>query len=148
LKALGDLFVQVLKLCWAAGLVKLGHLALDGTKVQANASVHKAMPYAHMREAEKKLAAEVSTWFARAEATDAVEDREHGAERRGDEVPDWWPTKPIASNASAPPRRPWKPKQEARPPDPDDDGPGPSSGMMERTSRPQRAADSGPPDSA
>ena len=60
LKALGDLFVQVLKLCRAAGLVRLGHVALDGTKMQANASVHKAMSYGRMREAEKKLSAEVS----------------------------------------------------------------------------------------
>jgi len=89
LKALGELFVQVLKLCRAAGLVKLGHVSLDGTKVRANASVHKAMSYGRMREAEKKLAAEVAAWFAQAEATDAAEDREHGAERRGDEMPDW-----------------------------------------------------------
>src|SRR6202049_3215343 len=52
LKALGDLFVQVLKLCRAAGLVKLGHVALDGTKIQANASKHKAMSYRRMRGAE------------------------------------------------------------------------------------------------
>src|SRR3984893_14464286 len=89
LKALGDLFVQVLKLCRAAGLVQLGHVALDGTKVRANASVHKAMSYGRMREAEKKLAGEVSAWFARAEVADAAEDREHGDERRGDEMPDW-----------------------------------------------------------
>jgi transposase len=89
LKALGDLFVQVLKLCRAAGLVKLGHVSLDGTKMRANASVHKAMSYGRMRETEKKLAAEVSAWFAQAEATDAREDREHGGERRGDEMPDW-----------------------------------------------------------
>src|SRR6202521_5266349 len=89
LKALGDLFVQVLKLCRAAGLVKLGHVALDGTKVQANASVHKAMSYGRMREAEKKLAAEVSAWFARAEAADAEEDGAHRPDRRGDEMPAW-----------------------------------------------------------
>src|ERR1700681_2343416 len=52
LKALSDLFVQVLKLCRAAGLAKLGHVALDGTKVQANASVHKAMSYGRMLETE------------------------------------------------------------------------------------------------
>jgi hypothetical protein len=89
LKALSDLFVQVLKLCRAAGLVKLGHVALDGTKVQANASVHKAMSYGRMLETEKRLKAEVSAWFARAEATDAEEDRAHGSDRRGDEMPDW-----------------------------------------------------------
>jgi transposase len=89
LKALGDLFVQVLKLCRAAGLVKLGHVALDGTKIQANASAHKAMSYGRMRKAEKKLASEVASWFARAEATDAEEDRVHGADKRGDEMPEW-----------------------------------------------------------
>ena len=56
LGALGELFVQVLKLCRSAGLVKLGHVALDGTKIQANASKHKAMSYRRMREAEAKLA--------------------------------------------------------------------------------------------
>src|SRR5437764_11082449 len=66
LKALGALFVQVLKLCRAAGLVKLGHIALDGTKVQANASKHKAMSYKRMLEAERKLAAEVAHWLSRA----------------------------------------------------------------------------------
>jgi transposase len=63
LKALSDLFVQVLKLCQAAGLVKLGHVALDGSKIAANASVHKAMSYGRMRETEKRLAAEVSAWL-------------------------------------------------------------------------------------
>ena len=63
LKALGDLFVQVLKLCRAAGLVKLGHVALDGTKMQANASLHKAMSYGRMRDTENKLSAEVSAWL-------------------------------------------------------------------------------------
>ncbi len=146
LKALGDLFVQVLKLCRAAGLVKLGHVALDGTKVQANASRHKAMSYARMIEAEKKLAAEVSAWFARAEATDANEDRDHGAEQRGDEMPDWVVNKAArlerirAAKAAL--------EAEAKAPPPDDDGPGPSSGMMGRTSRPQRNADGGPPDKA
>src|ERR1019366_8026029 len=71
------------------GLAKLGHVALDGTKVQANASVHKAMSYGRMLETEKRLKAEVSAWFARAEATDAEEDRAHGSDRRGDEMPDW-----------------------------------------------------------
>jgi transposase len=84
LKALSDLFVQVLRLCRAAGLVKLGHVALDGTKIQANASVHKAMSYGRMLETEKRLTVEVSAWFARAEATDAEEDRTHGADRRGE----------------------------------------------------------------
>jgi transposase len=88
-KALQGLFVQVLRLCREAGLVKLGHVALDGTKLRANASKHKAMSYARMVEAEPKLAAEVTAWLRAAVAADRAEDRAHGAERRGDEMPDW-----------------------------------------------------------
>lgn len=88
LEALGELFVQVLRLCSRAGLVRLGHVALDGTKVKANASKHKAMSYARMRETEARLRREVAVWFERAEAEDTSEDAEHG-EHRGDELPDW-----------------------------------------------------------
>ena len=63
----------------------VGHVALDGTKVQANASVHKAMSYGRMLETEKRLSTEVSAWFACAEATDAEEERAHGSDRRGDD---------------------------------------------------------------
>ena len=146
LTALSDLFVQVLKLCRAAGLAKLGHVALDGTKVQANASVHKAMSYGRMLETEKRLKGEVSAWFARAEATDAEEDRAHGSDRRGDEMPDW-----VANKAARLERiRAAKATLEAeakKPPPPDDDGPGPSSGMM-KSGKPDRAPDGGPPDRA
>jgi transposase len=146
LKALGDLFVQVLRLCRAAGLVKLGHVALDGTKIQANASKHKAMSYGRMRAAEKKLAAEVAGWFARAEAVDREEDRAHGADKRGDEMPDW-----VADKQARIERiRQAKAALEAearQPPSGDDDGPGASSGMM-KSGRPQRAPDGGPPDRA
>jgi transposase len=148
LKALGELFVQVLKLCRAAGLVKLGHVALDGTKLQANASRHKAMSYARMLETEKKLAAEVSAWFARAEATDAADDRDHGADRRGDEMPDWVANKAARLERIRTAKAALEAEAKAPPPKPDDDGPGPSSGMMGRTSKPQRAADGGPPDKA
>src|ERR1700752_5357624 len=89
LKALSGLFVQVLGLCRKAGLVKLGHVALDGTKIKANASKHKAMSYGRMAGAEEKLAAEVAGWLKQAAAEDAAEDRRHGGERRGDELPDW-----------------------------------------------------------
>src|SRR5205807_8330572 len=58
LKALSELFVQVLRLCRRAGLVKLGHVAVDGTKMAANASRHKAMSYGRMKTAEPKLARE------------------------------------------------------------------------------------------
>ncbi|OYW09996.1 MAG: IS5/IS1182 family transposase [Rhodospirillales bacterium 12-71-4] len=89
LGALSDLFVQVLRLCQAAGLVKLGHVAVDGTKLRANASRHKAMSYRHMMSQEPKLAAEVQSWLDQADAADAAEDAQHGAGRRGDEMPDW-----------------------------------------------------------
>jgi len=89
LPALRALFQQVLGLCRRAGLVRLGHVALDGTKIRANASKHKAMSYRRMQEAEPALAAEVAKWLAEAEATDTREDGEHGAERRGDELPAW-----------------------------------------------------------
>ena len=89
LRALKGLFLQVLRLCREAGLVTLGHVALDGTKIKANASKHKAMSYGRMVEAEPKLAAEVGRWFDEAGKTDRAEDREHGTERRGDEMPEW-----------------------------------------------------------
>jgi transposase len=89
LAALGELFVQVLRLCQEAGLVKLGHVALDGTKVKANASKHKAMSYGRMKKAEAELEAIVSDWLNKAEAADLRDDQEHGAERSGEELPDW-----------------------------------------------------------
>lgn len=88
LAALSQLFVQVLRLAERAGLVKLGHVALDGTKIKANASKHKAMSYERMKKREAELAAEVERWLAAAEAADAEEDRLYG-EARGDEMPDW-----------------------------------------------------------
>lgn len=89
LEALAGLFVQVLAICRKAGLAGLGHVAVDGTKIKANASKHKAMSYARMVEAEAELAREVAGWLARAQAEDAAEDAEHGSTRRGDEPPDW-----------------------------------------------------------
>jgi transposase len=89
LRRLQELFGQVLKLCQKAGMVKLGHVALDGTKVRANASKHKAMSYSHMKKTEAELAAEVRRWFDEAEAIDQQEDAEYGADKRGDELPDW-----------------------------------------------------------
>jgi transposase len=89
LAALSALFVQVLKLCEQAGLVKLGQVALDGSKIKANASKHKAMSYERMNKREAELQAEVDGWLAAAEAADAAEDRTFGTDRRGDEMPDW-----------------------------------------------------------
>jgi transposase len=87
LEALACLFVQVLQLCRAAGLVTLGHVALDGTKVKANASKHKAMSYARMQETEQRLAQEVQALLAQAAAVDDAEDATYGQGRRGDELP-------------------------------------------------------------
>jgi transposase len=89
LEALGELFVQVLKLCQRAKLVKLGHVAIDGTKIRANASKNKAMSYERMSEAEQRLSEEVKRWFEQAQAIDEAEDEEYGADKRGDELPDW-----------------------------------------------------------
>jgi transposase len=89
LSALAGLFVQVLHLCQKAGMVKLGHVALDGTKIQANASKHKAMSYERMKKTEKELRADIEKWFADAQAIDEAEDREFGPDKRGDEMPDW-----------------------------------------------------------
>ena len=73
----------------ASGLVKLGHVALDGTKLKANASKHKAMSYGQMKKAEAELQTIVSGWLRQAQAADAREDEEHGADQSGEELPDW-----------------------------------------------------------
>ena len=87
LAAMAALFGQVLRLCQEAGLVKLGHVALDGTKLKATASKHKAMSYARMCAAERQLEHEVAALLAQAQAADAAEDAQHGVGRRGDELP-------------------------------------------------------------
>jgi transposase len=86
LLVLAQLFTQVLQLCDKAGLVKLGHVAIDGTKLQANASKHKAMSYNRMEEKEKQLRAEVEKLLAHAEETDAAEDALYGKGNRGDDL--------------------------------------------------------------
>jgi len=87
LKALAALFVQVLKLCQKAGLVRLGHVSLDGTKIKANASKHKAMSYKRMKEEEARLEEEVQDLLKKAEVVDEEEDRTYGKNKRGDELP-------------------------------------------------------------
>jgi transposase len=89
LLALGGLVTQVLQLCQKAGLVSVGHVALDGTKIRGNASKHKARSYSRMKTAEPALAAAVAQWLAKAAASDAREDEAYGVDRRGDELPDW-----------------------------------------------------------
>ena len=88
LAALSGLFLQVLAFCQRAGLVKLGHVALDGAKVRANASRHKAMSYKRMKEQETQLAAEVAELLRRAQEVDDEEDRRYGKDKRGDELPE------------------------------------------------------------
>src|SRR5512143_1621032 len=88
LATLEGLFEQVLKIVLETGAMKLGRVALDGTKVKANASKHKAMSYDRMKEQEKVIRAEVKAMLARAEATDAEEDVRYGKDQRGDELPE------------------------------------------------------------
>jgi transposase len=87
LAALRGLFVQVLRLCQQAGLVKLGHIALDGTKLKANASKHKAMSYDRMVKEEGRLQAEVDVLLQQATEADVRDDARYGTDRTGDELP-------------------------------------------------------------
>jgi len=89
LESLTGLFTQVLQLCEKAGLVKLGHVALDGTKIRANASKQKSMTYATMKKSEDRLKAEIDRWFAEADRIDREEDELYGEDKAGDELPEW-----------------------------------------------------------
>ena len=88
LNALSGLFTQALLLCSEAGLVKLGHVSVDGTKIKANASKHKAMSYKRMTETAARLKQEIDGLLRQAEETDAQEDAQYGKNRRGDELPE------------------------------------------------------------
>jgi len=88
LAALEELFRQVLRITLETGTMKLGRVALDGSKVKANASKHKAMSYGRMQETEKRLREEVRKLLSQAEAADAEEDTHYGCERRGDQLPE------------------------------------------------------------
>jgi transposase len=88
LRALEELFRQVLRITLETGMMKLGRVALDGSKVKANASKHRAMSYGRMRETEKRLREEVRKLLSQAEAADAEEDTRYGRGRRGDELPE------------------------------------------------------------
>jgi len=89
LEALRGIFRQVLKLCRKVGLVKLGHVALDGTKIRANASSSKSMSYGAMKKSEAALKAEVDRWFDEAARMDQEDDELYGADNSGDELPAW-----------------------------------------------------------
>jgi len=87
LEALKGLFGQVVALCRQAGLVQLGHVAVDGTKVRAHASKHKAMSYGRMAEEEARLQGQIDRWFAECAQVDADEDARYGADKTGSELP-------------------------------------------------------------
>jgi transposase len=87
LAAFEMLFVQVVQIAREAGVVQLGALAVDGSKVKANASKHKAMSYGRMRQEDQRLRDEIAALLAKADAVDAAEDAEHGPDVRGDELP-------------------------------------------------------------
>src|SRR5690606_32193482 len=114
LSALGGLFGQVLRLCQRAGLVKLGHVALDGTNIKANASKHKAMSYSRMKEVEPERASEVARWFAEADDIDRREDGRHASRsawrRSARRWPRWRlrqpPRPPPVKRTGGRPRRP------------------------------------------
>ena len=88
ISALKRLFTQILVLCEKAGMVKFGHVALDGTKLKANASKHKAMSYSRMKEESARLESEIAKLLESARLTDEAEDKELGEDVRGDELPD------------------------------------------------------------
>jgi|GEM_PF-1686006 len=87
LDALKDLFLHVLQLCEEAGLVKLGHVAPDGTKVKANASKHKAMSYDHLCKRELELAEKIAGLLAQAASIDAAEDQQYGSGKSAEQLP-------------------------------------------------------------
>jgi len=87
LAAFEALFVQVVAIAREAGVVQVGALAVDGSKVKASASKHKAMSYGRMRDEERRLREQIAALTTQAEATDAAEDAEYGPEVRGDELP-------------------------------------------------------------
>ena len=147
LAALSALFVQVLRLCQAAGLVRLGHVAVDGTKLKANASRHKAMSYKRMVEQEPRLAAEVQDWLDRAAGADAAEDGEHGVDGRGDETPDWVADKQRRLDRIRAAKAQLEAESKSGAEAHDPEGPGPSSGMQERGARTRAPSDT-PPDKA
>jgi transposase len=89
LKELSELFGQVLRLCQKAGMVKLSHVALDGTRIAGNAAKDQTMTYSRMKKSEQELAEEIAGWFREAERQDQADDAAYGADRRGDELPEW-----------------------------------------------------------
>jgi len=89
LKELSELFGQVLRLCQKAGMVKLSHVALDGTRIAGNAAKDQTLTYGRMKKTEQELAEEIAGWFRESERQDQADDAAYGADRRGDELPEW-----------------------------------------------------------
>ena len=102
------LFVEVLSLCREAGLLKVGRLALDGTKIKANASRHKAMSYDRMTSEEERLQKEIDELLAQAQDADEAEDEQHGIDPRGDELPEALHRRETRLRRFAKPKRRWK----------------------------------------
>ena len=115
LEALGNLFLQVLALCRRAGLVKLGHVALDGTKVKANASRNKAMSYGRMRDKKAQLESEVAELLRRAQEVDEEEDRRYGRDSGGMSCRRSWPSGRAGCARSGRPWQRWSPRPGRRP---------------------------------
>jgi len=116
LAALQGFFEQVLRLARELGAPRVGRVALDGSKVKANASKHKAMSYDRMREKQQQLREEVTALLAQAEAADAAEDTEYGANRRGDELPAELQRRESRLTRIREARRSWRPVRKKRPP--------------------------------
>ena len=115
LEELKGLFGQVLRLCRKAGLVKLGHVALDGTKMRANASKNESMSYGAMKRKEEELKAEIDSWFERAAGIDHEEDELYGVDKTGDELPEWVTDKQKRLGKTPAGQSPhWKPKPSKR----------------------------------
>ena len=145
LAAFEALFVQVVKIAREAGVVKLGALAVDGSKVKANASKHKAMSYGRMRDEERRLREQIAALLAQAQASDAAEDVAHGPDIRGDELPAELQRREdrLATIAAA------KARLEARQVDEDrQKGRTPDDGRKSRGSRPFARDFGVPPDDA
>ena len=132
LAALEDLLVQVLQLCARAGLVRLGRVALDGTKLDANASRHKAMSYDHIVPRIAELEAEVKVLLEEAARVDQAEDEAFGEDRRGDELSPSSPGARAGSRYCAPPRRRSSARPKTRPRRGHEEGPRPPAGARRR----------------
>ena len=151
LSALAALFVQVLKLCERMGLVKLGNVSLDGTKLKANASKHKAMSHKRMLEEERRLQEKIDGLLKSAEATDSTEDTQHGRGVRGDELPDELRRAEARRDRIRQAREALEAEaREAKesPPSDDEDAKPPSSNDEMPRNRPAANADGSPKDKA